>query len=221
MVDPEALERIAARRAELDGLEEQLVKQLVKVRAERDELAVAEQVLTRMNEQSTGERAVGAPTSAQVGGRPVLLVPHRRDSQDVSKPVDLLAKGCPVLKGCLVWRLRPYAVRMSSRLSVAVCPGREIAYPAALQRLAGMGGIPLVCFECKCGATHLVVVSPDGAEVVASGGGYLRARFELLGWVRSTVFAEGGAFRHYMVPDADRSLLDGFLALLAARVPGT
>ncbi|RKE17195.1 hypothetical protein [Streptomyces sp. TLI_171] len=110
---------------------------------------------------------------------------------------------------------------MSSQLSVAVCPGHELAYPAALQRLAGMGAIPVVCFECGCGAIHLVVVSPEGAEVVASGGGYLRARFELLDWVRSTLTAEGGAFRHYMVPDSDRSLLDGFLALLAARMPGT
>ncbi|MFK0026550.1 hypothetical protein [Streptomyces sp. NPDC090798] len=33
MMDPEVLERIAARRAELDGLEEQLVKQLSEVRA--------------------------------------------------------------------------------------------------------------------------------------------------------------------------------------------
>jgi hypothetical protein len=32
MVDPEVLERIAARRAELDSLEEQLVKQLDQVR---------------------------------------------------------------------------------------------------------------------------------------------------------------------------------------------
>ncbi|MFE7509971.1 hypothetical protein ACFU8I_01880 [Streptomyces sp. NPDC057540] len=41
MVDPEVHERITARRAELDELEEQLVKQLSEVRAERDELAVA------------------------------------------------------------------------------------------------------------------------------------------------------------------------------------
>src|SRR5689334_11368801 len=58
MVDPEVLERIAARRAELDELEEQLVKQLGQVRAERDELAVAERVLARMGEQIAGERAV-------------------------------------------------------------------------------------------------------------------------------------------------------------------
>ncbi|WP_405540731.1 hypothetical protein [Streptomyces antimycoticus] len=42
MLDTELLERITARRAELDELEEQLVKQVAEVRAERDELAVAE-----------------------------------------------------------------------------------------------------------------------------------------------------------------------------------
>lgn len=36
MTDPEMLERITARRAELDELEERLVKQLSEVRAERD-----------------------------------------------------------------------------------------------------------------------------------------------------------------------------------------
>ncbi|MFF6918576.1 hypothetical protein [Streptomyces sp. NPDC012466] len=41
MLDPELLERITARRAELDELEEQLAKQLAGVRDERDELAVA------------------------------------------------------------------------------------------------------------------------------------------------------------------------------------
>jgi hypothetical protein len=82
MVDPEVLERIAVRRAELDGLEEHLVKQLDQVRTERDELAVAERVLARMSEQIAGERAALAPASAQVGGRAVLLVPHRGDSVD-------------------------------------------------------------------------------------------------------------------------------------------
>ncbi|MGW2935957.1 hypothetical protein ACWDA7_29790, partial [Streptomyces sp. NPDC001156] len=66
MVDPEVLERIAVRCAELDSLEEQLVKQLDQVRAERDELAVAERVLARMSEQIAGERAAVAPASAQV-----------------------------------------------------------------------------------------------------------------------------------------------------------
>lgn len=104
---------------------------------------------------------------------------------------------------------------MASRLSVSVCPGRELTYPAALQRLAGMGGIPLMCVNCGCGATHLVVISPERAEVVASGNSYLRARFELVGWAATTVFDGVGAFRFHLVPDADRSLLDGFLELLA------
>lgn len=38
MLGPELLDRITARRAELDELEEQLAKQLAEVRAERDEL---------------------------------------------------------------------------------------------------------------------------------------------------------------------------------------
>ncbi|MFI1020025.1 hypothetical protein [Streptomyces olivaceus] len=76
------MERIAVRRAELDELEEQLVKQLDQVRAERDELAVAERVLARIGDQIAGDRAVIAPAPAQVGGRSVLLVPHRGDSVD-------------------------------------------------------------------------------------------------------------------------------------------
>lgn len=82
MVDPETLERIAARRAELDGLEEQLVKQLEEVRSERDELAVALRVLERMNEQITEERAATAPVSAQVGGRTVWMIPDRGPGVD-------------------------------------------------------------------------------------------------------------------------------------------
>lgn len=50
MADPEVLQRIAARRAELDELEEQLAKRLEEVRTERDELAVAERVVNRMSE---------------------------------------------------------------------------------------------------------------------------------------------------------------------------
>ncbi|SNT60144.1 hypothetical protein [Actinacidiphila glaucinigra] len=82
MVDPEVLERIAVRRAELGGLEEQLVKQLDLVRAERDELAVAERFLARMSELIAGVRTAVAPASARVGGRAVLLVPHRGESPD-------------------------------------------------------------------------------------------------------------------------------------------
>ncbi|CAM5587217.1 hypothetical protein [Streptomyces coeruleorubidus] len=47
MLAPELLERITVRRAELDGLEEQLAKHLAEVRAERDELTVAERLLRR------------------------------------------------------------------------------------------------------------------------------------------------------------------------------
>ncbi|MFE7427923.1 hypothetical protein [Streptomyces sp. NPDC057545] len=60
-MDPELLERITARRTELDELEAQLAKQLTEVRAERDELAVAERVLERMTGQIAEERASIGP----------------------------------------------------------------------------------------------------------------------------------------------------------------
>ncbi|MEV6296717.1 hypothetical protein AB0M41_41335 [Streptomyces sp. NPDC051896] len=44
MVEAQIAERISARHAELSALEEQLVMQLDQVRADRDELAVAERV---------------------------------------------------------------------------------------------------------------------------------------------------------------------------------
>ncbi|MFE8940940.1 hypothetical protein ACFYNX_26080 [Streptomyces sp. NPDC007872] len=78
MLDPELLERITARRAELDELEEQLAKQLTEVRTERDELAVAERVLERMTGQLadlTGhDRSGGLPH----GGDDALVVPRER-----------------------------------------------------------------------------------------------------------------------------------------------
>ncbi|WP_116209273.1 hypothetical protein [Streptomyces olivoreticuli] len=61
MLDPELLERITARRAELDELEEQPAKRLAEMRAEWDELAVAERVLERMSEQLADERASAEP----------------------------------------------------------------------------------------------------------------------------------------------------------------
>ncbi|MFD0404093.1 hypothetical protein [Kitasatospora sp. NPDC127116] len=82
MMESEIAERIAARRAELDELEVQLVKQLDQVRAERDELAVAERVWQRMAEQLAVEQAVAAPAAAQVAGHAVLLVPHRGPGVD-------------------------------------------------------------------------------------------------------------------------------------------
>lgn len=84
MLDPELLERITARRAELDELEEQLAKQLAEVRAERDELVVAERVLERVSEQLADERAQSAPMPGQVGGRAVMLIPHREPDADES-----------------------------------------------------------------------------------------------------------------------------------------
>ncbi|OIK25535.1 hypothetical protein VT52_021855 [Streptomyces malaysiense] len=78
------LERITARRAELDELEEHLVKQLVEVRTERDELAVAEHVLERVSEQLANERASVTPTPGRVGGRAVMLIPHRTSGVEES-----------------------------------------------------------------------------------------------------------------------------------------
>ncbi|WP_326608097.1 hypothetical protein [Streptomyces sp. NBC_01800] len=82
MVESEIAERIAARRAELDELQEQLVKQLDQVRDERDELAVAERVWRRMAERLAGERVAAEPAAVQVAGRAVLLVPHREGGVD-------------------------------------------------------------------------------------------------------------------------------------------
>ncbi|KJY42401.1 hypothetical protein VR41_07985 [Streptomyces sp. NRRL B-1568] len=83
------LERITVRRAELDELEEQLAKQLAEVRAERDDLAVAERVLERVSEQLADERASAAPMPGQVGGRSVILIPHREpDLEETMLPPD-------------------------------------------------------------------------------------------------------------------------------------
>lgn len=77
MLDPELLERITARRAQLDELEEQLARQLTEVWAEWDELAIAERVLERVSKQLADERASAAPEPGQVGGQAVMLIPHR------------------------------------------------------------------------------------------------------------------------------------------------
>ncbi|MEU0344633.1 hypothetical protein ABZ092_38280 [Streptomyces bobili] len=84
MLDPELLERITTRRAELDELEEHRAKQLDAVRAERDELAVAERVLERVSEQLAEERSSARPIPGQVGGRAVMLIPHREPGTDES-----------------------------------------------------------------------------------------------------------------------------------------
>ncbi|MFD0020539.1 hypothetical protein [Streptomyces sp. NPDC058382] len=82
MLDPELLERITARRAELDEFEEQPAEQPAEVRAGRDELAVAERVLERVSRQLADERAQTVPIPAQVGGRAVVLIPHREPGVD-------------------------------------------------------------------------------------------------------------------------------------------
>ncbi|MEU8975594.1 hypothetical protein AB0D11_41390 [Streptomyces monashensis] len=85
-MSPELLERITTRRAELDELQKQLAKQLAEIRAERDKLAVAQRVLERMSEQLADERASAAPAPGQVGGRAVMLIPHRTAGNDVHDP---------------------------------------------------------------------------------------------------------------------------------------
>ncbi|MEU9454476.1 hypothetical protein [Streptomyces sp. NPDC048277] len=85
-MDPERLEQITARRAELDELEEQLAKQLAEV---RDELVVAERVLERVSEQISDERALVASAPGQVGSRAVMLLPHRTpDMEENMLPPD-------------------------------------------------------------------------------------------------------------------------------------
>ncbi|MFE7524080.1 hypothetical protein [Streptomyces halstedii] len=88
MLDPELLERITARRADLDEFEERLAKQLAEVRAERDEVAVAEWLLERMSEQLADEQASSAPAPGQVGGRTVMLIPHRTSGAEITLPPD-------------------------------------------------------------------------------------------------------------------------------------
>ncbi len=63
------MQRITARRAELDVLEEQLAGQLAEVRAERDELAVAEKVLARFDRLVPPESPVRTP-GERAGRRP-------------------------------------------------------------------------------------------------------------------------------------------------------
>ncbi|MEV6595187.1 hypothetical protein AB0N36_46000, partial [Streptomyces acidicola] len=79
------LERITARRNELDTLAEELAKQLAEVQAEREELVIAERVLHRLAEQDRAAQeaaAAVAPTAARVAGRAVLLIPHRKETGD-------------------------------------------------------------------------------------------------------------------------------------------
>jgi hypothetical protein len=78
------LERITARRSELDALAEELGKRLQVIQVEREELVIAERVLRRLTEQDLTQEAavVEAPVEVQVAGRAVLLVPHRGEYPD-------------------------------------------------------------------------------------------------------------------------------------------
>lgn len=76
---------IAARRAELGGLEKSLVSHLTEVRTERDELAVAAKVWARAEVVVAGEAVRVAPVaeSGLVSGRSVLLNPYRAPGMGV------------------------------------------------------------------------------------------------------------------------------------------
>lgn len=79
------LERITARRSELDAFAEELAKRLQEVQAEREELLIAERVLNRLAEQDRAEAeasVVASPVPARVAGRVVLLIPHRGEEPD-------------------------------------------------------------------------------------------------------------------------------------------
>lgn len=77
------LERITARRSELDALDEELGKQLQEVQAEQEELVIGQLVPQRLAEQDRVEAETAVMEApVQVAGRAVLLVPHRGDSPD-------------------------------------------------------------------------------------------------------------------------------------------
>ncbi|GHE13813.1 hypothetical protein [Streptomyces alanosinicus] len=127
-MDPELLERITARRAELDELEEQQAKQLVEVRAERDELAVAERVLERMSEQLADERPSVAPAPGQVGGRTVMLIPHRTPDIDES----LLPPDCQRILAAVRQTAGPVMARQVGEIL-----GVDVTVQAKLEPLRG------------------------------------------------------------------------------------
>ncbi|MFH9967846.1 hypothetical protein ACH4PR_41930 [Streptomyces mirabilis] len=95
------LERITARRSELDVLAEELNKRLGEVEAERGELVIAERVLLRLAEhRAEVEAAVAvAPVKAQVAGRAVLLIPHRGEAQDETALPDDYRRILQIVRG--------------------------------------------------------------------------------------------------------------------------
>ncbi|WP_079175187.1 hypothetical protein [Streptomyces malaysiense] len=95
-MDPELLERITARRAELDELEERLAKHSAEVRAERDELAVAERVPEHEHpgsrshqpfEQQLQAELQQGVTSGSIGGSPQgSRVPSQYSARNLTAP---------------------------------------------------------------------------------------------------------------------------------------
>ncbi|MEU7640071.1 hypothetical protein AB0C11_28910 [Streptomyces sp. NPDC039016] len=145
-MDPELLERITTRRAELDELEEQLAKQLAEVRAERNELAVAERVLERVSEQHAEERASVTPAPGQVGGRAVMLIPHRTSGVEESTLPPDYQRRLPLSTSTvnhLADLLRRHLKAIRSRWRI-LPPGRITVIVLAVlrhdQRLADMAG---------------------------------------------------------------------------------
>ncbi|WP_427164319.1 hypothetical protein ACQF4J_01900 [Streptomyces sp. C1-1] len=81
--------RRRGRRNLLHELEDQLAQQSAEVRAERDELAVAERVLERVHEQLADKRASAVHLPGQVDGRSVMLTPHREPDLEETSATSL------------------------------------------------------------------------------------------------------------------------------------
>jgi len=139
MAESEIAERVAARRAELDEIEDRLVKQLEEVRAERDELAVAERVWQRMAEQLAAETAAAEPEAAQVAGRAVLPVPHRGPGvdQDALPPEYGAVPHAPCARGShsKAVRARPAVCRTPVCGSGSLPPAACLVIPRRSSRL--------------------------------------------------------------------------------------
>ncbi|MGW3202146.1 hypothetical protein ACWDBD_48140 [Streptomyces sp. NPDC001118] len=127
-MDPKLLERVTARRAELDELEEQLAKQLAEVWAERDELAIAERVLERVSEHLADERPSAAPSTGQLGGRAVMLIPHRTPDMEEA----LLPPDCQRILAAVRQAAGPVMARQAGEM-----PGVDVTVRAKLEPLRG------------------------------------------------------------------------------------
>lgn len=135
-----SLEKIAARRAELDQLAEALAKQLTEVDAEREELAVAERVLRRLYEhqaQAAAGQEAAAPQQVQVAGRSMLKVPHRSEVPDPSALPSDYQRMLSIVKEAG----GPVMVKdVGAELGIDIAvPGRLEPLRGKLSKLAGRG----------------------------------------------------------------------------------